>query len=441
MGQRVRKLNTLNSDDFLQRSDGQAKQSLNFKNLVHKVLVFVLIGFGFICNRSPHALAETAEATETYYKIESIEVVGSSRLNGKQIYEQLRINDNTIMSDEWLSDARRKLLGMAVYKNVFFALRKGSKPGFAKLMITAVDDDTVISDWAAGGEFGLSLVKPSPDISGDSVFKSYKFGLVARNILNRSHRGAVLAELSSDGNLAKAALAYGLPRFAFEAIQFDTAISVVDPSKAYLDTEAFGMEAQALWTRQRGGVDLNYGLIWYSNRHARYALKDWPTLVSGPKVGILRETRLRGFLPHTGYRAELSVIPSLVNRAHPTIEAELIGTNFNKPWGALTYAAKALQIGRDYSTLRGELKYELPITTSSRGLRSLIYFSRRIGQDRHQAIRYFGTETVAGYRYHSAGFIGDINFKIASDNPFSKLNREKLIADKYRLSQNSGDLP
>lgn len=415
----MKKSNTLNSENCLQRLDDKTARRLNLKNLIYAGLHRLALCLPLIFIFAPPVRAETTETADTVYKVESIDVIGSARLNGAQIYEQLRIDENTLMSDEWLSDARRKLLGMAVYKNVFFALRKGSKPGFAKLIITAVDDDSVISEWAVGGEFGLSLVKPSPDISEESVFKSYKFGLVARNILNKSHRGAMLAEIATDGNIAHASMAYGLPRFAFEAIQFDSAISVVDPARNYLDTEAFGMKAQTLWTRQRGGLDLTYGLVWYSNRHERYALKNWPNLVSGPKIGIIRETRLRSFLPESGYKAEISVVPSLVNRKYATVEAELLGTNVRPQWGALTYGGKAIQIGRDHSTLRGELKYELPITTSSHGLRSLLYFSRRIGHDRNQSLRYFGTETVAGYRYHSAGFIGDINFKLSSDSPFS----------------------
>jgi hypothetical protein len=201
------------------------------------------------------------------------------------------------------------------------------------------------------------------------------------------------------------------------------------------------MEAQTLWTRQRGGLDLNYGLVWYSNRHERYTLKNWPSLVSGPKIGIIRETRLRSFLPQSGYKAALSIVPSLVNRQNATIEAELLRTDFKPNWGALTYAAKVIQIGRSYSTLRGELKYELPITTSSHGLRSLLYFSRRLGQDRYESSRYFGSETVAGYRYHSSGFIGDINFRLASDSPFSIQRRSSSIDPASSRVSNTGGTP
>lgn len=366
---------------------------------------------------SPTA-AQNASPSTPYYRVESIELVGSSRLTTELVYEQLRINDNTLMSDEWLDNARTKLLGLAVYRNVFFALRKGSKPGYAKLIITAENELSVVSDWAAGGEFGLSLVKPSPDISEESVFKSYRFGLVARNIFNRAHRSALFTEISTDGNLAFGTLAYGLPRFASEAIQFDAAISVVDPDRNYLGTEAFGIKTQALWTRQRAGVDLTYGLAWYSNRHDRYSLDEWPELVSGPKIGILRETRLISFLPESGYRAYIAVIPSLVNRKHATVEGEISRTIKDPYFGAVTGSTKAIQIGKNATSLRAEVKYELPITTSSRGLRSQLYISRRLGLDRFQSFKYSGSETVAGYRYHSAGFIGDINFKLASENPF-----------------------
>jgi len=386
-------------------------------------------------------MAQPAEESVKTYKLESLEVTGSSRLSREQIREQLRISDNTTLSDEWLAEARTKLLGLAVYKYVFFSLKKGSNPSYAKLIITAYDDDEVLSDWATGGEFGLSLVKPAPDLGDDSPVRSYRFGLVARNLLKRSHRGALIAELGNDGNLVLGSLAYGLPRFVSEAIQFDAALVLTDPSQKYLETEAFGMKGQTIWTRQRWGLDVNYGLAWYSNRHDLYRLDHWPSLVSGPKLGLVRETRLLSFLPKPGYKAAASIVPSLVNREHATLEAEMLRTEQFRDLLAVTAAGKLVQIGRGATTLRGEFKIELPITTSSHGLRSILYFSRRLGRDQYRSFKHSGSETIAGYRYHSTGFIGDINFKLASENPFAKPWKKAPTPDLETRSAEVGDAP
>ncbi len=386
-------------------------------------------------------MAQPADGLTKTYKLESLEVSGSSRLSPEQIREQLRISDTTTLSDEWLAEARTKLLGLAVYKYVFFSLKKGSNPGYAKLIITAYDDDEVLSDWATGGEFGLSLVKPAPDLGDDSPVRSYRFGLVARNLLRRSHRGALITDLDTNGNLIFGSMAYGLPRFVSEAIQFDAAIVVTDPSQRYLETEAFGMKGQTLWTRQRWGLDVTYGLAWYSNRHERYRVDHWPTLVSGPKFGVVRETRLLSFLPQPGYKAAISIVPSLVNREHATIEAEALRTEPIRDMLALTAAGKLVQVGRGATTLRGEVKIELPVTTSSHGLRSILYFSRRLGRDQFQSFKHSGSETIAGYRYHSTGFIGDINFKLASENPFAKHWEKSPVSEFESRSAEVGDLP
>jgi hypothetical protein len=236
-------------------------------------------------------------------------------------------------------------------------------------------------------------------------------------------------------------LAYGLPRFVSEAIQFDAALVVTDPSHKYLETEAFGMKGQTLWTRQRWGLDVNYGLAWYSNRHDRYRVDHWPGLVSGPKFGVVRETRFLSFLPQPGYKVAASIVPSLVNREHATLEAEVLRTEQIRDILAVTAAGKLVQVGRGATTLRGELKIELPVTTSSHGLRSVLYFSRRLGRDQFQSFKHSGSETIAGYRYHSTGFIGDINFKLASENPFAKPWKKSPTSTLEAKSEEVGGAP
>jgi hypothetical protein len=351
-------------------------------------------------------------------RVESFEFLGSTRLTAEQIAEHLGIRPDIIMNDLWTSSARTRLIGLGLFKDIVFKLRKGSKPGLIKLLIIADDDDDVLSDWAIGGEFGLSLKEPTPAFGEDSVFRGYRAGLIARNLFRASHRAAIGGEFDSRGNLVIGHVAYGLPRFIAESIQFDSALSVVEARERYFETEGFGLKAQGLWTRQRSGFDLVYGVAWYSNAHRRYRLEDWPDTVAGPKIGIVRETRFLGFLPSTGYRLSVSALPSLLKKDQSIVETEVAGTWAFWTHSAVSFSGKSINSGDKAVSTRAEGKIEFPLASVSRGLRSMLYLSVRNGQDHYGNARLTGSETVAGYRYHSTGFIGDINFRVTGDHPW-----------------------
>ncbi len=391
------------------------------KNTSFKFPVGLTLTLTLLCPAVRARAQNTTPANQTaQYELETIEITGTTRITETQLREQLRIKDHTIMTDDWMVDARTKILGLGIFKDVFFSLKKGSKPGLAKLVFKAEDDEHVLSDWAVGGEFGLSLTEPTAAFGEDSVFRGYKLGLIARNILRESHRGAVIGDIDSRGNLVFGQVAYGLPRFVSEAIQFDSALTVVEPRERYFETEGYGLKIQSMWTRQRKGVDVTYGAAWYSNTHTRYRLEDWPEVVAGPKVGLQRETRFMGFFPSPGYRAALSLMPSLVHRAEAIVESELAGTIM--PWNlaALTLTGKTMTTGKKAITTRAEAKIEVPLTSSSRGLRSQFYIAVRNGLDRYKDQKISGTESVAGFRYHSTGFIGDLSFRIVGEHPWKK---------------------
>ncbi len=378
-----------------------------------RTLIFIATGL------AAQAFSQTPAPSQ--YELESIKILGTTRISESQVREQLRIKEHLIMSDEWMVDARAKILGLGLFQDVMFSLKKGSKPGLAQLVIRAEDDETVMSDWAMGGEFGLTMTEPTPEFGSDSAFRGYKFGLVARNVASASHRAAVAADIDSRGNLVYGNVAYGLPRFVSESIQFDSAVTVVEPKERYYETEGFGLKIQSLWTRQRRGFELLYGAAWYSNTHTRYRLEDWPAAVVGPKLGVVRETRFLGFFPKTGYRAAVSLMPSLVRRAEPVLETELVGTFLPIGTTAFTVKAKAINIGRNAVSTRAEAKLEIPLTMENRGLRSLFYIGIRNGQDHYKDLKISGTEAVAGFRYHSTGFIGDLNFIAVGEHPWKKL--------------------
>lgn len=355
---------------------------------------------------------------EREYRLESFEFFGSSRLSDEQIAEQLVIRPDIIMNDAWISSARTHLMGLGLFKDVVFKLRKGTRPGLIKLSILAFDDDDVLSDWAIGGEFGLSLKEPTPAYGEDSVFRGYRAGLIARNLFRTSHRAAISGDIDSRGNLVVGHLAYGLPRFIAESIQFDAALSVVESRERYFETEGFGLKAQGLWTRQRSGIDLVYGVAWYSNAHRRYRLQEWPDTVAGPKIGVVKDTRFLGFLPSTGYRLSLAILPSLLKRDQSVLETEVAGTWAFWTHAAVSLSSKSVNSGRKAISTRAEGKIEFPLASVSRGLRSMFYIGARHGLDHFKNVRLTGTESFAGYRYHSTGFIGDISFRVTGEYPW-----------------------
>ena len=256
------------------------------------------------------------------------------------------------------------------------------------------------------------------------MFRCYRVGLIARNILRASHRASILADVDSRGSIVIGQLAYGLPRFVAEEIQFDTALTVVDPYERYFETEGYGLKIQSLWTRQRRGFDINYGVAWYSNNHSRFRLDHWPDLVAGPKLGIQRETRFLGFIPGDGYRASAAFVPSMFRRDEAVFETELSGTVAAKNYFALTVTGKSLVTGRTAISNRGQAKLEIPITSASRGLRSLFYVAALTGNDHFKSESIQAREYVSGFRYHSTGFIGDINFRVVGLHPWRKISLE-----------------
>jgi hypothetical protein len=390
---------------------------MSAKRLSINLLVTICLS---IVIASGQGLAENTQAPPVQYQLEAFEFTGSTRLTEDQVKDHLRIKDQIMMTDEWISASRTKLMGLGIFRDVLFSLKKGSRPGLTKLIIRAEDDEDILSDWAVGGEFGLSLTDPTPAFGEDSVFRGYRVGLIARHILRDSHRAAILGDIDSRGNLVFGHAAYGLPRFIAESIQFDAALTVVEPQERYFETESYGLKLQSLWTRQRGGVDVTYGAAWYSNTHSRYKLEDWPDIVAGPKIGVVRETRFLGFLPKNGYRIAASIVPSLLHREESVIETELAATWVAFDLAAFTATGKAINTGTKAVTTRSEGRIDVPITSPSRGLRSLFYVAIRNGQDHYKDYKLSGTETVAGFRYHSTGFIGDVSFRIVGERPWKK---------------------
>src|SRR5690606_34494777 len=134
-------------------------------------------------------------------------------------------------------------------------------------------------------------------------------GLVGRNLFRGLHRGAVSIDVDNTGKFQAGQLAYGLPRFTVEDVQFDAEIAATSPQTRYLDTLGFGQRAQGLWSQSLSGTSqLGYGAAMYINQEPRFALPGFPKSVAGPKISYHNETRLIGFFPTAGHRFSTNLL-------------------------------------------------------------------------------------------------------------------------------------
>lgn len=365
--------------------------------------------------------ANAAELPRKSYRLESLELRGTKRISSEQLQKTLQIRSDDELSDEYVAELRARMLSLGLFKDALFSLQRGTNQGKAKLIISAVDDDSVMGREAMGGEFGLLVSEPERTLGDDSPFRSYRMGLIARNLFGSMHRAALAADMDQKGTVTSGSAAYGLPRFAAEGIQFDSGIAVSDPTLRYLETQAYAMKIQSLWSRSQRWWDVQYGAAWYSNTHTRYRLDGWPAVGAGPKLALVRESRFMGFIPGEGWRGSIGILPSLVKRDEAIAEWQLAGTWVPTRFTSLTADLQATTVGRTGVTTREELRLDVPITDSrAEGTKALVFVKLRQGQDRYKEYAFIGSDAALGIRYHSSGFIGELSFQITQKNPLAK---------------------
>src|SRR5690606_23777488 len=134
--------------------------------------------------------------------------------------------------------------------------------------------DSVLSDWALGGELAVTATETSASntaVDTNSTPMDYRLGLIGRNLFSSMHRGSLLVDIDEQGMFRQGQLAYGLPRFAVEDVQFDAEIAAVDVQHRYLDALGFGGRGQGLWSRSlKHSGELQYGAAMYINRTPRF---------------------------------------------------------------------------------------------------------------------------------------------------------------------------
>lgn len=361
------------------------------------------------------------------FKLESVEIRGSDRIEEKQISESLNLKPGIDLDDSFVMSAREKLLSLGLFRSVILSMRKGSERGKAVLVIRLEDDPTVLGQWAIGGKVKVSQGEAkAAQLNPDSPPLGYKMELLSRNLFSSLYRGAAFVDIDSIGELRSARMAIGLPRFAKEDLQFDFDVSAVDVRYRYLSALGFGGKIYGNWTQSMGDYSgLEYGVAMYVNRDPSFEVPGFPRSLAGPRVAWTYESRLQRFFPDSGSKAGFALLYAPIDKKHSVSEVSLAHTiGFaDKAW--VTLGADTLALGTDGYSTRAEARLDLSLTNiNSQTDQAGMYIALRGGKDRFESTDLEGSAAIVGFRYHSAGFIAEISFQITKLP--DELNKEDL---------------
>ena len=368
------------------------------------------------------------------YRLETVEIQGSNRISADDLSSELGLVKGTPLDDNLVMTTRSRLLGLGLFRSAILVMRRGSQPGFAKLIIEVEEDDNVLTNWALGGELDVSLSENAAStVDPEHSPMDYRLGIVGRNLFNSLHRGSLFLDLDSTGKFEEGQLAYGLPRFTLEDVQFDAEIAGVNVRHRYLDALGFGGRGEGLWSRTITGIgEIQYGAAMYVNKGPEYALTGFPSAVAGPKVAYFRETRLRGFYPGSGHLIGASLVLAPTQTEKSLLEVDLAKTFSIADYLYLSLDARALTVGVDGYSLRGEGRIDVPIGSQDPHEDQAELFLRfRGGHDVIDETSLVGSSAILGVRYHSSGFIAELAIKFTrSPEELDPTKKIKVTPDR-----------
>ena len=384
--------------------------------LPSKVCLTLSLVFGVVATTTfGQSLSSPGSTNGRVLTLESIEVKGSDRITAQDLNDEFGLRPGSSLTDQAVLTLRSHILGMGLFRSCWLSLRKGSGPGLARLTVTVEDDEGVIGDWAIGGSLGMTYGETQTAAAGQGAAPlGYKMGIVSRNLFLAMHRGGLTADVDGQGVLREGQVAYGLPRFSAEGVQFVAELGVVDPSRRYLDTMGFGGRGQALWSRNLSyqGV-IRYGIASYVNQKNRYRMNGFPTQVAGPKVAYVYEGRLLRFFPGEGSHGEVSLLAGSNKGSDSTIEINVAHTVDLDRNLYITVDGKVLYSGIRNRGGRVEARFDVPFAASNGEVSSAGLFLRlRGGGDWTSDYQYQGSSAILGLRYHSDGFIAEVGLQI-----------------------------
>lgn len=360
----------------------------------------------------PGSTALASQEQIPKYYLEDIEVIGSQRLSREKIVEELGLKIGEELASQAVSEARLTLLGMSLFRSAILSIRKGKKPGWVVLLIELEDDKTIIGPWGLGSTLSLTYDElQDSSISPQTSPFSTRFQLVSRNLFKRLHRASTLLDIDGEGVVREFEIAYGLPRFAQEKVQFDAKLSLVDAEFRYLQSMGFGAKAESQWRYDLSTFSsLSYGLAMYLNRPGRFNHLNMPESVVGPKLGYRWESRLHSFLPQSGYLFESKILLGPGQEIGAILEVQAAATWSLADKAYLTLDLKGMKTNGPHLLTRTEGRFDIPL---SRGVRdqAAFFISGRKGHDELDQHSRFGSDFSLGLRYHSSGFIAELSFR------------------------------
>lgn len=364
---------------------------------------------------SPTGINVGADKKVKAYLLETVELTGTDRMTTQQLVDELALTPGTPLDDELVMTTRSRLLGLGLFKSAILIMRKGTKPGYAKLIVEVEDDPGVLTSWALGGELGVTITETNAQsVDTDSAPMDYRMGLVGRNVFGDLHRASVYIDFDNQGEVRQGQIAYGLPRFAREDAQFDAELAAVDSYYRYLDAQGFGMRGQGLWSHSLAGVgEVQYGAAMYVNKGPHFAVPGFPSSVAGPKFAYYKETRLRGFFPGGGYQVGASLLLAPTQTENSVMELNLAKTYDVASLFYLTLDTRALAVGAEGYSFRAEGRLDVPFGAADPGEDQAEGFLRlRGGHDSVGNVNLVGSAAIIGVRYHSSGFIAELALKV-----------------------------
>lgn len=345
--------------------------------------------------------------------IEKIELHGTSRISLEKLTEEIGLQIGDKLDENFVVQAQLRLLGLGLFDEVLLFRKKGSIPGKSILVIEVADDSQVLTTWAIGSK--LSVTQGETQVSSGNLEAApvgYKLETVSRNLFGKLYRGSFVVDLDSKGIMRDSEVGFGLPRLEKEGVQFDTKIMASDVSYRYLDVLGFGGKGEAAWSRQiLESTQFQYGIAMFLNREKRFSMPGFPEEVAGPKFGILKETRFKGFVPTRGYSLAASVLVSPTDTQKSVFE---IGAARTNQFGLATISigTNALVIAEGYFATRGEVSFDLHFGPSRNTDAAALFLTLSGGSDKGDGFAFAGSSASIGMKYHSSGFIAELAFKI-----------------------------
>ncbi|MFW7377802.1 MAG: hypothetical protein ACOH5I_03200 [Oligoflexus sp.] len=373
-----------------------------------------------------HAQADRASPApeqKLQFHLESIAVSGTERIDSQRLAEELGLSVGSVIDTETIANAQISLLGLGLFRSAILSIRKGQKPGWVILWVELEDEPTVIGPWGVGTTLSLLYGEfKGSNFDQDTSPFATRLQVVGRNLFGQMHRAYTLFDIDGGGTIREFEIAYGLPRFSREKVQFDAKLNLVDTEARFLQGMGFGARAESQWRYDVSNLSsVSYGLAMYLNRPGRFSYPDMPDSVVGPKLGFRWESRLLSFVPQAGYLFESNLLLAPGQETTGIIELQTAATWSLLELAYFTLDLKAAKAGTPEFISRSEGRIDIPLS-QSRHDQAALFISGRHGYDKVSGNSRFGSDLTFGIRYHSPGFIAELSFRYTeSPEPMSRL--------------------